>query len=1123
MGKQSRLRRQHKQPLGRQAVSSYPIFLLKFNITELLARFGLWGVLLIFLILAVWYSLIVPITQGEDELAHYRYLSFIAQKGRLPIDYTERKQAWYRADWPPLYHLIVGWAVSPLDTTQPHLKDVGESPRRRLVGEIFYPRLIIYTEDASWPWQDGILAWHIGRFISILFSAAALVFVHLSTVEMCRGVFTNLWHVPSDEKPLPHRWRDSPLSGGEGLGVRAIYEGEVYSAPLPPRSSAPALRAFGVLALAVTALLAFTPRYLFTSAMLGDDSLFILLSAAFIWLLLRAIRGSEQWWLYALMGLLLGLSITTKYSTGLLPLAVIPVALWRVKQAAWSWRKAVGRITLTWLFTLLGSSWWFGWIIYYFNTTKTDGLLLGSLKPLLASGPDVSMRRVFALFGGAAFTGSARPGAVAAGSFGEWWAYLFQTFWGVPVLEHDPLFPWAYLALLLLCLAALAGLWRLWRVTEAEGRMVLATLALIVILLFPFPILRFFLTHNILETGQGRHILYPAAQAIPILLVLGWATLIGQVKKRGDLFYPFAFILLPSLLLLLWSLFQLGYMISTYPVPLPVRTTTFNEASIPQPLKHDFGEAIQLLGYDFVPDPTQAIVNLTLFWRARQPVDENFRTQVQLLDSAGRPHFTWLSHPLNGRYPTRAWDKGDVIRDTLPLPLAAVPADTYNLQLTLLHEVEDTPLTPEPFQFIFVPLGKQQPIAGASTLAGQFEYRLWLNAQPVRARQTLALSWTYVSSPTNHSPLSNPQSSPKPTWALLGPDDIPRLPVATGDATAIFIVGLDWPSGPYRLNLSASKDSYQTEPLLTVATEARRFTLPSVQTEPGYVPVEANFAEQIKLLGYVLPTRRVEPGGSLPLTLYWQSLAPVGGDYLTFATLLDSQQQPYGQVDRYPSGFYSPMLWAENEVVPDSFSVPVKSAAPAGVYFLRVGQYQLANGQPQSLKLVQEGQPTGASAVVIGPIKVAGPPPGVTGQNPSPQVKLNLTLGNQVTLLGYDLDEPSIDNCQSTIDNCQLSITLYWRAETIPSTDYTTFLHLRDATNQTVAQQDSPPAAGRYPTSLWEAGEIIVDQITLPLAGVAPGRYTPVVGLYDAQTGLRLAVPGAPANEVALLPIELKD
>jgi hypothetical protein len=90
------------------------------------------------------------------------------------------------------------------------------------------------------------------------------------------------------------------------------------------------------------------------------------------------------------------------------------------------------------------------------------------------------------------------------------------------------------------------------------------------------------------------------------------------------------------------------------------------------------------------------------------------------------------------------------------------------------------------------------------------------------------------------------------------------------------------------LQFGAGQDSYQTDPLLTVANDMRQFDLPadlpSSQggTKGGYIPVEANFANQVKLRGYVLPSRRIDPGGGLPLTLYWQSLAPVLGDYVIF-------------------------------------------------------------------------------------------------------------------------------------------------------------------------------------------------------------------------------------------------
>ena len=74
---------------------------------------------------------------------------------------------------------------------------------------------------------------------------------------------------------------------------------------------------------------------------------------------------------------------------------------------------------------------------------------------------------------------------------------------------------------------------------------------------------------------------------------------------------------------------------------------------------------------------------------------------------------------------------------------------------------------------------------------------------------------------------------------------------------------------------------------------------------------------------------------------------------------------------------------------------------------------------------------------------------------------------------------------------------------------------------QNVAQKDTPPARGRYPTSLWDPGEIIIDEISLPLDNVSSGRYTPVVGLYNLTTGERLLAPGNPNNEITLEPIEL--
>jgi hypothetical protein len=98
---------------------------------------------------------------------------------------------------------------------------------------------------------------------------------------------------------------------------------------------------------------------------------------------------------------------------------------------------------------------------------------------------------------------------------------------------------------------------------------------------------------------------------------------------------------------------------------------------------------------------------------------------------------------------------------------------------------------------------------------------------------------------------------------------------------------------------------------------------------------------------------------------------------------------------------------------------------------------------------------------------------------------------------------------------------LYWRSDAPLPLDYTTFVHLRNAAGETVAQKDGPPASGAYPTGLWAAGEIIKDEISIPLEGVEPGQYSLVVGMYDFTTGLRLPVANSPDGTILLESFEV--
>ena len=76
-------------------------------------------IIVIYVALAVTYSVVVPIGRGADEWAHYWYAQFIADNGRLPASPAEREAAGYKSDWPPLYHALAAGLTGWIDTTGP--------------------------------------------------------------------------------------------------------------------------------------------------------------------------------------------------------------------------------------------------------------------------------------------------------------------------------------------------------------------------------------------------------------------------------------------------------------------------------------------------------------------------------------------------------------------------------------------------------------------------------------------------------------------------------------------------------------------------------------------------------------------------------------------------------------------------------------------------------------------------------------------------------------------------------------------------------------------------------------------------------------------------------------------
>jgi hypothetical protein len=236
------------------------------------------------------------------------------------------------------------------------------------------------------------------------------------------------------------------------------------------------------------------------------------------------------------------------------------------------------------------------------------------------------------------------------------------------------------------------------------------------------------------------------------------------------------------------------------------------------------------------------------------------------------------------------------------------------------------------------------------------------------------------------------------------------------------------------------------------------------------------FATGLQLEAYHLPPQ-TQPGQTLPITLYGYALADSPGPQPLAVRLT-------GRAGTIAAEGQATLTWQAGQVVSVTLELPVSAAAQPTRAILQAGLLAAdGNWQPATA-------PSGRALnlpISLTTLKIAPAEPfTVTPQHPT-----NATFGDQLALLGYD--------------RAGDTFTLYWQAFTPISHDYTTFVHLLDEQGNLLAQHDGQPQGGDYPTSIWSAGEIVSDTITLPL----PADNTPhqlAIGVYLLSTLERLPV-----------------
>jgi 4-amino-4-deoxy-L-arabinose transferase-like glycosyltransferase len=183
-----------------------------------------------------------------------------------------------------------------------------------------------------------------------------------------------------------------------------------------------------------------------------------------------------------------------------------------------------------------------------------------------------------------------------------------------------------------------------------------------------------------------------------------------------------------------------------------------------------------------------------------------------------------------------------------------------------------------------------------------------------------------------------------------------------------------WPDGGIIADRIAVRSFFDSaapvEARLTVrlSEDAPRQDVATVKLMPDRWPERlepiATMGDVIELASADLPDDAATPGGSIPVRLQWQVIAPPGPAlFHVFVHVGDPTQQPLAQYDGpimagpFGPSEYPPHLWEAGEGFEDTVRLTLPEDLPPGEYPIQVGVYDFASGNRLPVMVADERQP----------------------------------------------------------------------------------------------------------------------------------------------------------------------
>ncbi len=264
---------------------------------------------------------------------------------------------------------------------------------------------------------------------------------------------------------------------------------------------------------------------------------------------------------------------------------------------------------------------------------------------------------------------------------------------------------------------------------------------------------------------------------------------------------------------------------------------------------------------------------------------------------------------------------------------------------------------------------------------------------------------------------------------------------------------------------------------------------------PIQVPLQVNFDNTIRLLGWTPPETPVPADQGIPLTLFWALPAPTSLDLKVALDVVDEAGFRWGQLDRRPANYFHPTFrWRPGDVRPAEYLIPLQPGTPPGTYFIELTVY--TDQEPDGLNVLDTGGAPQGRSVRLGAVRVGPPTRPVAMYSLPPQVdEHNVSLLHAITLLASrTMPGGMLEPGQ------YVPVALWWQAEVPPRAEVGLGIGWRRGETLVPAGDLLPPGGPEWPTSVWRAGELVLTQVTVrvPLE-MKPGPASLVVWLEDEE------------------------